>query len=269
MRSIESSGKTVEEAIALALDELGLSIADVLIDVLDHGKQGLFGIGNKLARVKVTELAPEEAILPRDMQLSPPPPKPKAQPQPQPRAAAPAPQEAPRPRPAPRVREPREETITPPDAQAIAAVEQFFNELLGLMGVRATHSVDANEEAVLVSIDGEDAAILIGHRGETLDALQYLASLTVNKASDAHVRVRVDVAGYRARREESLARLALRSADRAQRSGRRVVLDAMNPYERRILHTALQDVPGISTHSEGEEPNRRVVITPAQEGGRH
>ena len=108
---------------------------------------------------------------------------------------------------------------------------------------------------------GDTLGILIGRRGDTLDALQYLTSLEVNRDRDEYVRVSLDTEHYRAKREESLTRLAARMADRAVKTGRKVVLEPMNPYERRVLHATLQDHPYVQTHSEGDEPNRRVVIT--------
>jgi len=103
--------------------------------------------------------------------------------------------------------------------------------------------------------------VLIGRRGETLDALQYLTSLHVNKGREGYIRVSLDSENYRAKREEALRKLAVRMAQRARKSGHRVVLEPMNPYERRILHSALQGNPYVQTHSEGEDPYRRVIIT--------
>ncbi|MBO4368082.1 MAG: KH domain-containing protein, partial [Clostridia bacterium] len=108
---------------------------------------------------------------------------------------------------------------------------------------------------------GDALGVLIGRRGETLDALQYLTSLYVNKDREGYLRVSLDSESYRAKREESLRRLAVRMAQRARKNGRRVVLEPMNPYERRILHSALQNNPYVETHSEGEDPYRRVIIT--------
>ena len=130
------------------------------------------------------------------------------------------------------------------------------------MGVNVSVAVKNDEEGnVRVNMEGDTLGILIGRRGETLDALQYLTSLQVNKGQDDYTRVTLDTEGYRAKREEALVRLANRMANRAQKTGRKVSLEPMNPYERRILHSALQDHPAVTTHSEGEEPNRHVVIT--------
>ena len=147
-------------------------------------------------------------------------------------------------------------------ATAAGRAQEFLQELTKLMGVNVSVAVATDEEGnVRVNMDGDTLGILIGRRGETLDALQYLTSLQVNKGQNNYTRVTLDTEGYRAKREEALVRLANRMANRAQKTGRKVSLEPMNPYERRILHSALQDHPAVTTHSEGEEPNRHVVIT--------
>ena len=141
-------------------------------------------------------------------------------------------------------------------------VQAFLQELTRLMGLEISVHVHTDEEGnIRVSMQGDTLGILIGRRGETLDALQYLTSLHINRGRQEYTRVTLDSEGYRAKREDALVRLTNRMANRAQRTGRKVSLEPMNPYERRILHSALQGHEGISTHSEGEEPNRHVVIT--------
>lgn len=149
------------------------------------------------------------------------------------------------------------------DRETSAGVAQeFLQELTKLMGVEVSVHVNTDEEGnVRVNMEGDSQGILIGRRGETLDALQYLTSLKLNKGKSEYTRVTLDTEGYRARREEALVRLANRMANRAVKTGRRVSIEPMNPYERRILHSALQGNPDVTTHSEGEEPNRHVVIT--------
>jgi len=149
------------------------------------------------------------------------------------------------------------------DRETVAGKAQdFLQELTKLMGVEVSVHVNTDEEGnVRVNMEGDSQGILIGRRGETLDALQYLTSLKVNKGRSEYTRVTLDTEGYRARREEALVRLANRMANRAIKTGRRVSIEPMNPYERRILHSALQGNPDVTTHSEGEEPNRHVVIT--------
>lgn len=147
-------------------------------------------------------------------------------------------------------------------ATAAGRAQSFLQELTQLMGVEVSVDVNTDEEGnVRVNMQGDSQGILIGRRGETLDALQYLTSLQVNKGRGEYIRVTLDTEGYRARREEALIRLANRMANRAVKTGRRVSMEPMNPYERRILHSALQNDPDVTTHSEGEEPYRRVIIT--------
>ena len=135
---------------------------------------------------------------------------------------------------------------------AAGRAQEFLQELTKLMGVNVSVAVATDEEGnVRVNMEGDTLGILIGRRGETLDALQYLTSLQVNKGQNAYTRVTLDTEGYRAKREEALVRLANRMANRAQKTGRKVSLEPMNPYERRILHSALQDHPAVTTHSEG------------------
>ncbi len=170
------------------------------------------------------------------------------------------------------------ETMMPPrepaavvqaDPQTPEGIAQvFLQELTALMGIKVSVAVSRDEDGnVLVQMDGDTQGILIGRRGETLDALQYLTSLKVNRGREEYIRVTLDSEGYRKKREEALIRLANRMANRAKKTGRSVSMEPMNPYERRIFHSALQACPGISTHSEGEEPNRHVIITPSKKDG--
>ncbi len=160
---------------------------------------------------------------------------------------------------------PLEEGATPlqHDVQTPSGCAQaFLQEATRLMNVPVVVDVQTDPEGNLfVQMVGDTLGILIGRRGETLDALQYLTSLQVNKGRDEYIRVTLDTENYRAKREDSLCRLAARMATRAYKTGRKVALEPMNPYERRILHASLQDHPYVVTHSEGEEPNRHVVIT--------
>ena len=147
------------------------------------------------------------------------------------------------------------------DTPAIRA-EEFLKNVTSLMGLEVSFDITEDEDAMLINMQGDNQGILIDHRGETLDALQYLTSLQVNKGGKEYRRVTLDTEGYRAKREQTLIALAGRMANKVHKSGRRMMLEPMNPYERRILHATLQDNPYVTTHSEGEEPNRRVVITP-------
>ena len=138
--------------------------------------------------------------------------------------------------------------------------EEFLTELLKHMDVSATAEVTETEESINVNLVGDSTGVLIGRRGETLDALQYLTSLVVNKDLDEYKRVVLDTENYRAKREETLIKLANRIAGKVAKTGKRVVLEPMNPYERRVLHATLQDNAKVETVSEGEEPYRRVII---------
>lgn len=137
----------------------------------------------------------------------------------------------------------------------------FISELTEKMGAPVTMEIQETPEQLRVKMAGENISMLIGRRGETLDSVQYLTSLCVNRGRDEYLRVSLDTENYRAKREEALRKLAVRMANRARKTGKRVALEPMNPYERRILHSALQNDPDVTTHSEGEEPYRRVIIT--------
>ncbi len=154
---------------------------------------------------------------------------------------------------------PDEEVV--PDSAAGKA-QAFLKELTHLMGVDVTVAVGNDAEGnVFAQMTGDTLGVLIGRRGETLDALQYLTSLKINRGQEGYTRVTLDTENYRAKREDTLTRLANRMANRAVKTGRKVSLEPMNPYERRIIHSALQLNDAVDTHSEGEEPNRHVVIT--------
>ena len=339
MKSINASGKTVEDAVKAGLKELGLESSDVTIDVLDVGSPGLFGMFGRLAKVRLTvkeeeddikiempvltlgnkglsvlgeterkaekkaerkksEPKPEEkrAESAKEKPVSKPawmeatekkpgkseqaempsaPEKPAEQPVESVEASAPRkrePRRESRPERAPRPeREPRpdpvpvEPDLPPLDVDALSEsgkrAYNFLRETTQRMGVNVDIRMVESEEQLLIKMTGDVLGVLIGRRGDTLDALQYLTSLVVNRGREAYLRVSLDSENYRARREEALRRLALRMASKARRTGRKVVLEPMNPYERRILHSALQNNPYVATHSEGEEPYRRVVIT--------
>ncbi len=145
---------------------------------------------------------------------------------------------------------------------AAGKAQAFLKELTHLMGVEVDVAVGNDTEGnVFVKMTGDTLGILIGRRGETLDALQYLTSLKINRGQEGYTRVTLDTENYRAKREDTLIRLANRMANRAVKTGRKVALEPMNPYERRIIHSALQQNEAVDTHSEGDEPNRHVVIT--------
>ena len=140
--------------------------------------------------------------------------------------------------------------------------EKFLMDVLEAMDLKATVSLEENKEERTLDIDlaGDDMGVLIGKRGQTLDSLQYLVSLVVNKGEDDYIRVKVDTENYRQRRKDTLENLAKNIASKVRRTGKPVTLEPMNPYERRVIHSALQNDRYVETHSEGEEPFRKVVV---------
>lgn len=333
MKSIESSGKTVEDAVRAGLQQLGCDAADVTIDVLEAGRPGLFGMFGKLAKVRLTlkendldfempslSLDSQKTRAPKSEKKAEPkkaekaekaekpekvekraeaPVEPKkaeksaeeAMSEPAPEPEAPASEEVPAaeeikaeaPRAPRRSRSNRadraekaeraesrpekknDEPFVPSDPETLSETGRiaydFLKNVTEKMGVQVAIRVTEEADHLSVAMMGDTLGILIGRRGDTLDALQYLVSLQVNKNREGYMRVSLDTENYRAKREEALTRLAQRMAARARKTGRRVTLEPMNPYERRVLHSALQNNPYVTTHSEGEEPYRRVVIT--------
>lgn len=282
----EFTAKTSEEAINEGLRQMGCTISDVKVEVLEEGSKGLLGIfGNRPAKVRLTMLSDEDSgdsmsDLLSSLSLDEKP-APKKQRKPEvkieKKAETPKKTEAPKKAAAPKDAAPQKayapmqqrvsiETPTQPpvlhDANTPAGrAQQFLMEVTRLMNVPVQVYVDVQDDGSLyVRLIGDTLGILIGRRGETLDALQYLTSLQVNKGQDSYLRVTLDTEDYRARREDSLRRLANRMAQKAVKTGRRVSIEPMNPYERRVLHAALQGHPDVTTHSEGDEPNRHVVI---------
>ena len=270
MSYIDVTGKTEEEAISSALAQLGMDRDDVSVEILERAKSGFLGMGAKPARVRVTygpDEAPMEEITapvkpavtekkeePRKEQPKPQQPKkeqPKAKPQPkreekQPEAAAPE-------MPAQELPECRDD-----NALRIAA---FLTGLLEHMDSPAAVKVYEEEKGrYKVILEGQKLGALIGRRGETLDAIQQLTNYAVNSGKDKRIRVHVDAENYRARREASLESLAMKVAAKVKKYRRSVTLEAMNAYERHVIHAALQDVKGVTTYSVGTEPNRRVVV---------
>ena len=306
MKQYEFSARTQDEAVEMGLQELGVSIADVDIQVIEEGSKGLFGLfGSRPVKVRLTLKDSEEDPL-ADLLEDKKPAKPQVEPEKKQEKKAekkadkkPVEKKAEEKKPAPEKKkaekkaehaEKKEQEEKPakqekpavkaeirpmekPEVTMIAAEEltddspagtahAFLAELTKLMGVDVTIDMGTDAEGnVYGYINGDTLGILIGRRGETLDAVQYLTSLKVNRGREGYTRVTLDTENYRAKREDTLIRLANRMANRALRTGRKVSLEPMNPYERRIIHYALQQTEGVTTHSEGEEPNRHVVIT--------
>jgi len=203
MKSIETSGKTAEEAIQNALKELNVTEDKVAIEVLEEGSKGFLNIiGVKPAKVKVT--------LKRDH---------------------------------------------------IGDAKKFLRDVLNAMNIKAEIHIKEENNEININLIGPNMGVLIGYRGETLDSLQYLVSLVVNKNHDeTYKRVILDTVNYRHNRQETLKKLAFKMSEKVRVNGKTLKLEPMNPYERRVIHSTLQNNAYVTTHSEGEEPYRRVVI---------
>jgi spoIIIJ-associated protein len=202
-KSVITTGKTVEEAILMAVAQLAVQRDKLEIEVLEEPIKGLFGlIGNKDAKIRA------------------------------------------------RIKQTMGDTA-----------KAFLTELFEKMELEAKIDLTEEDDLIRINVSGPKMGVLIGHRGETLDAVQYLTSLVVNKNGEKYKRILLDTESYRSKREETLKRLAKRLAYKVQKTRKRHVLEPMNPFERRIIHAALQKDPYVTTHSEGEEPYRKVVIT--------
>ena len=269
---IDVTGKTEDEAIQNALRQLGLDRDDVSVEILERAKSGFLGLGSCPAKVRVyygeeTEPAPAPEPVPEPV-------KPVKAPEKKPehkeeRPAAPKPPKAPKaPKPAP---EKSQEEPTAPaptvdygeevNDEKAQAIRSFLSGLLEQMECPAQIRVYQPEKGrYKVILEGKNPGALIGRRGETLDAIQQLTSYAVNRSGGGRVRVQLDTEGFREKREQSLQHLARKVAAKVTRYHRNFTLEPMNAYERHVIHTALQDVPGVTTYSTGTEPNRRVVV---------
>ena len=210
LKSIEVSGKTEDEAIQTALDELGIGRDEVSVEIIERAKAGFLGLKSTPAVVRVTY-----------------------------------------------------ESVT----SNAERVESFLTGLFLRMGVSATPEITEEEGVVSVNLTGEDPGILIGRRGETLDAIQHLTNYAVNRNATGRVRVNIDTENYRQRRNEALERLADKVATKAVKYRRNMTLEPMNSYERHIIHTTLQEHENVTTYSIGTEPNRRVVVVYERKAG--
>ena len=259
-KSIEVHGKTTDDAIAKGLEELGLERDDVSVEIVERGKKGVFGIGAVEAVVRLSYEAPDEAPKPAAKPAVKPAPKPAAKPEPKPEAAKPAPKPAPEAKPEPV--KPAAAAFTRPEGSQAQQTEAFLKGLLANMGVQADIAISQRENGGLdVQLSGEHIGAVIGRRGETLDAIQYLTNYAVNRGSDRHGHINVDAENYRSKREDSLVHLAEKMAEKAIKYKRSMALEPMNSYERHVIHAALQDYEGVTTSSIGTEPNRRVVVS--------
>ena len=235
IKTLEKSGRTEDEAIQAALEELGLERGDVSVEIIEHAKSGFLGIGAAPAVVKISYEAPDE---PESVAEEPAPVEVKAE--------------------APVEKAPAEVA----ESAEYAEIRSFITGLLKRMGTEADIEITPREnKGVNVNLSGPNMGSVIGRRGETLDAIQHLTNYVVNRGSDKHMHISVDAENYRGKREESLVHLAEKMAAKVIKYKRSMALEPMNSYERHIIHTALQDYEGVTTSSTGTEPNRRVVVS--------
>ena len=269
--SIRVSAKTVDDAITEALIQLGVTSDRLEYEVIEKGSAGFLGIGMKQAVIEARRKPePKEEKVEEPVVEEPVKAEPKKVETVQPQKAA-AEKKADEPQKAAfekavekEVKEEvkKETKLVEVQPQTIEAVEDFLKNTMKAMDMEVELKTEIDQDGALcVDMSGEHMGILIGKRGQTLDALQYLANRVANKHQEGYVRVKLDTENYRARREETLRHLAKNIAHKVKRNRRPVALEPMNPYERRIIHSALQSDPYVMTHSEGEEPFRKVVIT--------
>ena len=265
---IDVTGKTEEEAIQNALRQLGLDRDDVSVEILERAKSGFLGLGSCPAKVRVSYGPEEEEEAPAAPASEPQ--EERQEERPKPPKAEKKPRQERRPAETPAV--PAEKAPAEPSAPVVdmgeevddekaQAIRKFLSGLLEQMENTAEIHVYLLEKGrYKVILEGKNLGALIGRRGETLDAIQQLTSYAVNRSGSGRVRVQLDAENYREKREQSLQHLARKVAAKVTKYRRSVTLEPMNAYERHVIHTALQDVPCVTTYSTGTEPNRRVIV---------
>ena len=259
IKYMEKTGRTMEEAIAAALAELGKSEEEISVEVLERAKSGFLGIGAQPALIRVSYEVPDEPA--EEKKEAPAPKKTEKKPE-----AKKAEEKKPEPKKAekkPEAKKPETKKPAPVDETGeFAAVRAFISGLMERMGVEADIEISRRDNGgINVNLSGSGMGAIIGRRGETLDAIQHLTNYVVNRDSDKHMHISVDAENYRAKREESLTKLAEKMAEKAIKYKRSMALEPMNSYERHVIHTALQNYEGVTTSSTGVEPNRRVVVS--------
>ena len=269
MEYITVSAKTVDDAITEALIQLGVTSDKLDYEVIEKGSAGFLGIGMKQAVIKARKKEkPKEEPVAEEVKEEPKKEivkehkeskkehkkefkKEKAEEIKEEKAEVKEPEQK------------KESELAKVNDETVATCVKFVSDVLNAMGMKdakVTSKID-EEGALSIDVEGSNMGILIGKRGQTLDSLQYLTNRVANKMQEGYVRVKLDTEDYRRRRKETLENLAKNIASKVKRTRRAVSLEPMNPYERRIIHSALQADPAVSTHSEGEEPYRRVVVT--------
>ena len=269
---IITTGKTIDLAVEAALEQLKMDRDSVSVEVLENAKSGFLGIGAQPAKIKVTYEGPAEDNAPALSSASRSKPKkfvPKTEAAPAPKAevkqapkAEPKKVEQKKAEPKPQPKKPAEPKVYAPAAEGSLEekIEVFVKGLLEHMGSDAVPHAWKEEDVYRVDLVGENLGILIGRRGDTLDAIQHLTNYVINRGGSKRLRINVDAEGYRAKREDALRHLALKVAGKVQKYRRNITLEPMNAYERHIIHAALQEMGDITTYSTGTEPNRRVVV---------
>lgn len=278
MNYIEMTGKTISEAVEAGAKALGVSLAEIEYDVIDEGSKGFLGIGARPAKVlvKLEGVVIEEPKKeePKKEEPNKAEPKKEVKPAPKKEAKAEIKKET--------VAEPKNEaqpventsaegeepkSERPPlteenKAEIMSVAENFLKEVFTTMNLQVDMKIQfVDNKQVLVEMSGPEMGVVIGKRGQTLDSLQYLTNLVVNKGDYPYMNVTLDTEGYRQRRKETLETLAFNLAKKCKHNRKNVVLEPMNPYERRIIHSTLQNDRYVTTYSEGVEPHRYVVIT--------
>ena len=241
MDYIEFKGKTKNDAITEACRHFSIPSDKLDYEVLDEGKAGILGIGAKPAviRARVKEESKEEAIEPVKLSETP------------------------------IIASVKAAAADMEDVDVEAVSKKFLSDVFAAMGIAVEISAKYNDSlrSLEVELSGDEMGVLIGKRGQTLDSLQYLISLVINKGTTEYIKVKVDTENYRQRRKETLENLAKNISYKVKRTRRPVSLEPMNPYERRIILSALRNDRYVTTHSEGDEPFRRVVVTPKRDSG--
>ena len=274
--TLEIIASTVEEALAQGLAQLGLPAEAVSMEVLDAGTKGLFGLGGRQVRVRLTVKTDEdEASVEATHPVSKPDHKPFDQtPWPDSQDGQDKPVSVSKKRAEPKKKEPALKPEFKDGSgtdELLNLAEETVSKLLYHMNLQAQVSAHYEEtdrddrRTILVDVRGDDLSILIGRRSETLNAFQYVASLMVGKEVQQWVQLVVDVEGYRSRREDQLRRMARRMAEQTVKTGRRQVLEPMSANERRIIHIELREYPAVTTESIGEDPYRKVTIIPVND----
>ena len=274
VKMIEKTGKSVDEALQAALDELGVGKDDVDVEVLDTPSKGIFGIfGNKPARIKVTVKEPPKTSstqidddaekvdvtpstvsfqLVQNLDTLP---KVDAEFKPEDELLAFNPKVT-----VATEKNPADKNFN--RAEVIDKAKTFLTDMFNAMNVEVTINIREVDDNIILDLVSKDSAFIIGKRGQMIDALQYVTNLAANHASDNPVRFILDVENYRKRREETLIKMAKSVADRVTRIKQSVKMEPMSRHERRIIHTALQDHKRVETHSYGEDPHRYIVVSP-------